>query len=214
MPTSIASVIALFAANAAVKDLQGTSHMTNKEREQYVKELDHRYGYGSYIGNDGAVHVGIEKFPYVQDMKEVTFRGSRAEREMRKRSEMMAQSEPLAATGAATGAEYVHVPLEDVEEGVQGPTSVRRNVVSEQSPRVEYTPVAVGELDFADDISVISSLSRSFGVSRGHERGPEEERMTLFNKDGGDERCVSPLDDLPSSSTGEGAHEGLENVER
>ncbi|XPS69976.1 hypothetical protein M3J09_002222 [Ascochyta lentis] len=87
MPTSIAAVIALFASSAAVKDLQGTSHMTNKEREQYLKDLDCRYGYGSYVGSDGAVHVGIEKLPYVRYMKEVTFVGSRVEREMRRRRE-------------------------------------------------------------------------------------------------------------------------------
>ena len=70
MPISIAAVIALFASSAAVKDFRGTSQMTNKEREKYLKDLDHHYGYGSYIGSDGAVHVGIEKVPYVRYMKD------------------------------------------------------------------------------------------------------------------------------------------------
>ncbi|KAI4671168.1 uncharacterized protein J4E88_009201 [Alternaria novae-zelandiae] len=39
MPTSLAAIIALFASSAAVKDLRGTAHMTNKEREKYLKEL-------------------------------------------------------------------------------------------------------------------------------------------------------------------------------
>jgi hypothetical protein len=85
MPTTIAAIIALFANSAAVKDLQGTSGMSNKEREKYLKDLDCRYGYGSYVGSDGSVHVGVEKVPFVTYMKEVSFAGSRAEREMRKR---------------------------------------------------------------------------------------------------------------------------------
>lgn len=117
LPTSIAAVIALFASSAAVKDLQGTSQMTNKEREKYLKNLNHRYRYGSYIGNDGAVHVGIEKVPYVHYMKEVTFRGSRAEREMRKRREMASGLRTGSATTSAEDNTTPPVP-EDVEEGM------------------------------------------------------------------------------------------------
>jgi hypothetical protein len=84
-PTSIAALIALFASSAAVKDLRGTLHMKNDERAMYLAQLDCRYGYGSYIGSDGAVHVGIEKVPYVRYIKDVTFKGSRAEQELRKR---------------------------------------------------------------------------------------------------------------------------------
>ncbi|KAF1359392.1 hypothetical protein EJ07DRAFT_165987 [Lizonia empirigonia] len=86
MPISIAAVVALFAPSAAVKDLRNTSSMTNKLREKHLKDLDYCYGYGSYIGSDGAVHVGIEKAPYVQCLKEVTFIGSKAERELEKRT--------------------------------------------------------------------------------------------------------------------------------
>lgn len=110
LPTSIASIIALFAASAAVKDLQGTSHMTNKEREKYLKDLDHRYGYGSYVGSDGAVHVGIEKAPYVRYMKEVTFAGSSVEREIRRRKEKVES-----ITTSST--EYSHIPVDDAEDG-------------------------------------------------------------------------------------------------
>jgi hypothetical protein len=86
MPISIAAIIALFASSAAVKDLRGTSNMKNKKRDKYLKQLNHRYGYGSYVGSDGSVHIGVEKVPYVRYMKEVSFAGSRAEREMRKRN--------------------------------------------------------------------------------------------------------------------------------
>lgn len=87
MPTSIAAVIAMFASSAAVKDLQSTAQMTVKERAKHLQDFNHRYRYGSYLGADGAVHVGIEKVPYVSYTKEVTFAGSRAEREIRKRTE-------------------------------------------------------------------------------------------------------------------------------
>lgn len=106
MPTSIAAIIALFASSTAVQDLQGTSHMTNKEREDHLK--DYQYGYGSYIGSDGAVHVGIEKVPYIRHMEEVNFVGSRVEREIRRRKE---KSNVAVAT-----AEYASPPLADNDE--------------------------------------------------------------------------------------------------
>jgi hypothetical protein len=69
MPTSIAAVIALFATSATIKDLQGTSGL----REEYVEKLGNTYGYGSYLGEDGSVHVGIEKDPFVWRMKVTSF---------------------------------------------------------------------------------------------------------------------------------------------
>jgi hypothetical protein len=86
MPTSIAAVIALFAASAAVRDLQGTSNMTSNERERYMDNLGCSYGYGSYIGGDGSVHVGIEKAPFVRRTRQTTFEHSRADRATRKRA--------------------------------------------------------------------------------------------------------------------------------
>jgi hypothetical protein len=108
MPVSIAAVIALFASSAAVKELRNTSSMSNKERKEYLQDLNCTYGYGSYIGSDGAVHVGIEKIPYVQYMKKVTFVGSRAERELRKR-----KSREQSPTTAARSIEDDHTSLED-----------------------------------------------------------------------------------------------------
>ena len=40
--------------------------MSNKERERYLNRLDLRYGYGSFVGMDGKVHIGIEKQPFVR----------------------------------------------------------------------------------------------------------------------------------------------------
>ncbi|KAF1928282.1 uncharacterized protein M421DRAFT_5341 [Didymella exigua CBS 183.55] len=67
MPTSIASIISLFAATAAVQDMKGTSHLNRQGRAKYLRDLDARYGYGSYIGGgDGRVHIGVEKTPFVR----------------------------------------------------------------------------------------------------------------------------------------------------
>jgi hypothetical protein len=65
MPTSIASVIALFAASMAVQDMRGTSHLDKKGRAQHLERVDSRYGFGSFVGGDGRVHIGIEKVPLV-----------------------------------------------------------------------------------------------------------------------------------------------------
>jgi hypothetical protein len=66
LPTCIASVIALFAASAAIQDMSQTSTYSEKEREQHLERLGSRYGYGSYVGGDGRVHIGIEKAPFVR----------------------------------------------------------------------------------------------------------------------------------------------------
>ncbi|KAF2179852.1 hypothetical protein K469DRAFT_730476 [Zopfia rhizophila CBS 207.26] len=66
LPTSIAAIIALFAASAAVQDMRGTSQISKKERAKHLEKLGLRYGYGSYIGADGRVHIGVEKFPFVR----------------------------------------------------------------------------------------------------------------------------------------------------
>ncbi|CAE7185453.1 hypothetical protein HRS9139_07140 [Pyrenophora teres f. teres] len=67
LPTSIASLVALFAASSAVQDMQNTSHLDRKGRAQHLKYLDTRYGYGSFIGGgDGRVHIGIERTPFIR----------------------------------------------------------------------------------------------------------------------------------------------------
>jgi hypothetical protein len=66
LPTSIAAVVALFAASAAVQDMRDTSHLDKKGRAKHLKEVDARYGYGSFVGADGRVHIGIEKTPFVR----------------------------------------------------------------------------------------------------------------------------------------------------
>jgi hypothetical protein len=111
MPLSIAAIIALFSSSAALKDLQGTSGMTNKEREKYLKDLDREYGYGSYLGSDGRVHVGIEKVPFVRYMNKFSFAGSRADEKTTRRN---GESSSALLTKMTT--EYDNVPLEDLEQ--------------------------------------------------------------------------------------------------
>jgi hypothetical protein len=66
LPTSIASVVGLFAASGAVRDMEGTSDLDAKARVNHLEKLDARYGYGNYVGVDGTVHIGIEKTPFVR----------------------------------------------------------------------------------------------------------------------------------------------------
>ena len=74
MPTSIASVVALFAASSAVLDMRGTSYLDRKSRAQHLERIDARYGYGSFIGGgDGRVHIGIEKTPFVRTRSKSTW---------------------------------------------------------------------------------------------------------------------------------------------
>jgi hypothetical protein len=74
MPTSIASLIALFAASGAVLDMRGTSYLDKAGRAQHLEKLNARYGYGSFIGGgDGRVHIGIEKTPFVRARSKTTW---------------------------------------------------------------------------------------------------------------------------------------------
>jgi hypothetical protein len=66
LPTCIASIVALFAASAAIQDMTQTSRYDKKERGEHLERLGSRFGYGSYVGGDGRVHIGIEKVPFVR----------------------------------------------------------------------------------------------------------------------------------------------------
>ncbi|KAF2749431.1 hypothetical protein M011DRAFT_456902 [Sporormia fimetaria CBS 119925] len=102
MPTSLAAITALFAPSAAVEDLKGTSTFTTKERERVLKEGDWKYGYGSYVGTDGAVHVGIEKAQFVGIQRAgTTFEGVRFDRE-RKRTWTSVQVSPVSSVQQST----------------------------------------------------------------------------------------------------------------
>jgi hypothetical protein len=56
LPTTIASIIAYFAASNALREMaiQGDSVESESERKNW------RWGYGTFVGPDGKSHVGIE----------------------------------------------------------------------------------------------------------------------------------------------------------
>lgn len=72
LPTNLGSVIALFAGSTAVQGMGGMSGLSRKGRANSFAKLGFRYGYGSYVGTDGRVHIGIEKTPFVRPWKKVT----------------------------------------------------------------------------------------------------------------------------------------------
>ncbi|KAK5011215.1 hypothetical protein LTR28_004839 [Elasticomyces elasticus] len=76
LPTTIASVIAMFAASHALQDLQDTGALSAKERARRLKDLDRRYGYGKFVGVDGKSHTGIERQPLVMPLKAVETAGN------------------------------------------------------------------------------------------------------------------------------------------
>ncbi|KAF2455493.1 hypothetical protein BDY21DRAFT_66539 [Lineolata rhizophorae] len=66
LPTTMASIIATFSSSKAVEDLKGTAGLTKRERSRLLNSMDHKYGYGAYVGADGRVHIGIERQPFVR----------------------------------------------------------------------------------------------------------------------------------------------------
>jgi hypothetical protein len=70
----MASIIALFAGSTAVQEMGGVSSFQKNARAKHFAKLDNRYGYGSYVGTDGRVHIGIEKAPFVRPWKKFNSR--------------------------------------------------------------------------------------------------------------------------------------------
>ena len=71
LPTNLASIIATFAGSSALQEMGGMSKLSRNARADSFAKLDLRYGYGSYVGTDGRVHVGIEKTPLVRPWKKM-----------------------------------------------------------------------------------------------------------------------------------------------
>jgi len=66
-PTTVASVVAFFAAGQAVRDFKGTGGLSGKEREKVAGRLGGRYAYGRFVGADGGVYVGLERAELVSE---------------------------------------------------------------------------------------------------------------------------------------------------
>ncbi|KAF2437075.1 hypothetical protein EJ08DRAFT_623554 [Tothia fuscella] len=65
LPTSTASIVAFFAASNAVDDFKESVGLTRRGRREYLDSLGRRYGFGTFVGTDAVVHVGIEKHPFL-----------------------------------------------------------------------------------------------------------------------------------------------------
>lgn len=78
LPTTIASVIAYFAANNALEDLRSTAWMTTEQRRNHMRDLGYTYGFGGYIGTDGKAHTGIERRPFVTPSRRTILKGGTA----------------------------------------------------------------------------------------------------------------------------------------
>lgn len=65
MPTSIASIIAYFAASHILSDLHGDDLGEDMKTIRQLEDDGQRYGFGRYMGTDGKIHIGIESAPFV-----------------------------------------------------------------------------------------------------------------------------------------------------
>ncbi|KAK3707617.1 hypothetical protein LTR37_011965 [Vermiconidia calcicola] len=63
LPTSLASVITMFAASRALDDIKEVELASKKGRHSDIENI--RFGYGTFFGTDRKVHVGIEREPFV-----------------------------------------------------------------------------------------------------------------------------------------------------
>jgi hypothetical protein len=66
LPTTLASILAYFAASHAVEDFK-SRHSSNEcdEDPDPFSGVNKTYGFGTFVGVDEKVHMGIEKHPYL-----------------------------------------------------------------------------------------------------------------------------------------------------
>lgn len=106
-------MIALFASSAALEDLRDTSHLTTEQQERFLDKLDSQYRYGSYVGGDGSVHIGMEKVPLTMGADTATERGMETEGGMEKETQKR----------------YAHITLDVFEGGLETYPSVWKELV-------------------------------------------------------------------------------------
>jgi hypothetical protein len=198
-PTSIAAIVGLFAPSTALEDFHDTSQMTNTERAKHPAELDNRYGYGSYIGEDGAVHVGIEKVPYVRYMKEVTFNGSRVDRELRRRRIPTSDTSDTRSSQNSTSPDHGEYALHTVEEERTTPNSVVGTTVSALPSSVEYIPLQ--SLDILHDREVEGTVGATPVEPGGAHIQPARVHEVSHKIAGLVKQPVSPLKEVTIEST-------------
>jgi hypothetical protein len=62
-PSTIAAVLAFIYASKMLDDFIGTEHLSNRQMENRLKELNKRYSLGWFKGRDGKVHCAIDEEP-------------------------------------------------------------------------------------------------------------------------------------------------------
>jgi Protein of unknown function (DUF3433) len=89
-PTTLASILAYFAASHALEDIKDDSPqnlMESPGRKSSPQEMERIYGFGTFVGTDGKVHIGVEKHPYLAGLKKtnttLTWRSGSSEKGIR-----------------------------------------------------------------------------------------------------------------------------------
>jgi hypothetical protein len=65
MPLTMASDIAMFAASTALKEMEDSPDTPRQGRGTSLGGRGVRFGYGTFVGTDGKLHVGVERAPFV-----------------------------------------------------------------------------------------------------------------------------------------------------
>ncbi|KAI3323147.1 hypothetical protein HD806DRAFT_522863 [Xylariaceae sp. AK1471] len=75
IPSSLGSLLAFSAASRAFRDFSSPSDDDEEDREKTNKKILHStYTFGSYVGTDGELHMGIERDPFVVLLNEDGFK--------------------------------------------------------------------------------------------------------------------------------------------
>lgn len=65
LPTTLASVVAFFAASYAVREFENTTEMSRLERTKMLVQMGHKWAFGNFMGTDRRIHIGVEREPFV-----------------------------------------------------------------------------------------------------------------------------------------------------
>jgi len=119
-PYDLASEISFFHASSALSDVAGTASMSSAMRSRHLKRLGWTYGYGSFRGSDGEMHVGIERMSLIKGYKEAVVATSA--------SSTIPETTTMVRTVAAVTSRSPSPPAEGVVS-VEGAVSAAGNVV-------------------------------------------------------------------------------------
>ena len=70
LPITLAAEIGSIYASEALEDTVGTANMSSEMRERHLAKLGLEYGYGRFKGNDGKLHLGVERMESIDGFKE------------------------------------------------------------------------------------------------------------------------------------------------